>query len=270
MKLILLALFLSGSIVFGQFNNKETKTLSAEIDTIILKLEQVLNDEWYVCKINNGFTVNYCPTCEERFITWSSKHEKINSFSAQEVLEKFGPDSILHRSFINNYSVSPNPDLFKNNSTLSIKVEFKPKWSSSKISYHQLCMDTLKESILKEPVYKTDLRIFNDYRYHVPTNYWKTRTAHLPYEFIRLPYESFRYEYSIFITPPNNSLHPDFYYVKKDSAGKLNLEYLSGKVISTENIILYVLGINEVSMYFNQNERRYIWSKWFQRDIELH
>lgn len=260
------------SLVLFSFTHKEKKELEPILNKIIRDLETVLSQDWYIVPNQAGFEINYCPTCMDKYIAWRDSTNKSHLFTRTDIFEKFGPDSVYFHSMVSIVRSTPEDYFAKtiNNGLLKIKVDFTSKWDSTKINEVQAKNDALLEAILSQPVYKTDMRQFEDYRRYVPKNYWKDRTAHLGYsEFQRLPYSSAFYDYSIFIDFGEHcySCRADYIISKNPETKKIELRYLDKTSFQTQVILAYVLGIPDFIR--NEQERKRTVHSEFDSEIEL-
>jgi hypothetical protein len=83
---------------------------------------------------------------------------------------------------------------------MKISVEIEDKWSDSKYTKIENQNNQLKEEIIKENLGKTNMSIFGDYRYWIPTQSWLLRRIeNYKFSFVQLPYSSNSLNYSIFI-----------------------------------------------------------------------
>lgn len=123
----------------------------------------------------------------------------------------------------------------------------KKKWTQDKFNAVLARNNQLKDSILLQPMYKTNMGIFSDYRFWLPEENLRSRTQGLDFYFERLPYESLTLDKSIFM------LHnKPFYFAKTFLVDKKDQEYclkqenhLEDERSRTLKIIALALGIHD-------------------------
>lgn len=267
-----LILVLSCTILLTSFTRKEKKELALIINKVVIDLEYILSEDWYIVPNEVGFNVNYCPTCMEKYKAWSDSTNTYHSFNRSDIYQKFGPDSVYIYSMVSAVRTTKEEHYLRvvNNGILQFKVEFAPKSDSTEINRVQAKNEALVEAIFSKPVYKTDKRQFDDYRKYIPKNYWKDRTEHLGYtEFERLPYSSMFYDYSIFIDFGNQCYGCRLdYIVSKDQETKsVKLKYLDKNIFQTQLMLTYVLGIPD--FITDERDRHRTFHSDLKSDIEL-
>jgi hypothetical protein len=250
----LIVFLLSGIFIFAQkknrvnFSSEFPENKKDSIDLIIDQVKKVLSDEWYITRVENGFTVSFCRSCHENYLDSLAELDNIPVIEKDFFFRKQGPDSVLYYSIVNRAVVAPNqpgpaesPD-----GILVIRVDFHHKWSHDKLDSVQKMNDGIKKELMTGPLYKTSPTVFSDYRYYVPDITFKNTATGSSYRFQHLPYSSDWYNYSIFIDPSINCFHcwpkipanaPDDLYKQED---ELNQER-----IRTLYAIAFALGIKD-------------------------
>lgn len=259
---------LSFAFALSGFTYKKKKELASVIDKIVIDLEYLLTEDWYVVPNASGFDLNYCPSCMDRYKAWKDSSHQQHLFTRADIFEKFGPDSVYIHSMVSIVRTTPEQHFAKtvNNGILQYKVSFVPTWDSTEINRVQAKNDALAAAIFAEPVYKTSEREFSDYRRYVPKNWWKERTEHLGYtEFERLPYSSTFYDYSIFIDFGDKcySCRSDYIVSRDQETKTVKLKYLAKTNFQTQLMLAYVLGIPD---FFNDDIERH---RTFHSDLEF-
>ncbi|XOV65905.1 MAG: hypothetical protein ACFHU9_09740 [Fluviicola sp.] len=110
--------------------------------------------------------------------------------------------------------------------------------------------EELKVSIIREPLYKSNMNIFADYRYWLPGESWMRRTKSLNFYFERLPYESEIMDASILIDPSLSSFFGLYMLVDKEDAYfyKKRENLLMDERNRTLKIIALALGIHDYTI----------------------
>lgn len=180
------------------------------LDSLYNEIEFLIGDEWYFEPTQNGFKVTFCRSCKENFISYQNTTD---FFSRELTREDFFQaeliDSICYYTNVSAFTDVSNltheeknkflAERYKANNILHFEVTFSNKWSKEKIETVISKNNQLKDSILREPLYKSNMGIFSDYRYWLPTDQWRKRTKGLNFYFERLPYKSILIDKSIFI-----------------------------------------------------------------------
>lgn len=196
------------SLIFGVKVNAQND--QKFLDSLYNEIEFLIGDKWYFEKTNNGFQVTYCKSCKEAYI----KYLDTTDFFSRELSREafFQKELIDSVSYYRTVSISPIPlnwtnqqrieyfsELYKAEDVLKFEVTIEKKWSDEKIKIVLSNNNQLRDSILKEPLYKSNMSIFSDYRFWLPEDYLSMRTQGLDFYFERLPYESLIIDESIFI-----------------------------------------------------------------------
>jgi len=237
--------------VYAQSNQKI-------IDSLYDEIEFLIGDDWYFEQTKTGFNVTFCRSCQENF---NSYQETTDFFSRELTRDDFFQleliDSISYYTHVSSYSNLSNhtreeknkflAEFYKADDILHFELTLSKKWTKEKIESVLSKNNQLKDSILREPLYKSNMGVFSDYRYWLPTNQWRSRTEGLNFYFERLPYESMIIDKSIFI------LHnKPFYFAEPMLVDKNDPEYfyyhennLEDERRRTLKIIALVLGIHD-------------------------
>jgi hypothetical protein len=198
-------------IVFGCFNSS-AQSDSVNLDSLVSQIQFLIGDSWYVDSTENGIDVTYCRSCGERYLDYletTDPYEAIldrGDFFTNNLL-----DSVCYFTTISQLPVPTMRSEKKRieyytkrylpNDILRFTITFDRKWSQQKLDSILLNNELLKDKILEEPVYKTSMDMFSDYRFCVPNggNNWKKRTQEFDFYFERLPYSSLTIDASIFV-----------------------------------------------------------------------
>lgn len=181
---------------------------SKKLDQLIDEIELQIGEEWYLQKTENGFSVSFCRSCAENYSdyleTSTTRELPKAHFFESDKLDSISCDSWGSRYAGHNFKTDQEQidyynDYYKPYSTLQFDVVFENKWSNEHVDSILANNTLLKEAILAEPLYKTDLTIFSDYRYELPSDYLQKRTTQYDFYFERLPYKSSSIDSSIFI-----------------------------------------------------------------------
>lgn len=230
------------------------------IDTVIRKVENTIDENWFVVRNGDGFDIYFCKTCMDACA--DSLNSKYNTrynrmrITRQDFFNTLGPDSIRYYSTVSHrgqlLTLDPNEEyksgVYKKNGVIKISVQFEKKWSEAKYKEVFQHNESIKEDIIKEPLGKSNMDIFADYRFWVPKDRYLLDRSDKG-DFIRLPYESFWYNYSIFIIPDKPSYFTRIMFLNEEG-----LEFKGDRVdLNQERIILlnslaYCLGINDYNI----------------------
>lgn len=206
--LILLS-FCSIQVFFAQLSFKPKLD---SIDSLIIRVQNTLSKEWFVEKKANGFDVFFCRSCNENYIdsinntpSYNRKNIQNNAsfkfFTREHFFERNGPDSVSYYSTVSQeFSTNEIRKYYEANGVMKIMVRLEQKWSKKKYKSIQNKNNTLKNEITKKSLGKSNMTIFEDYRFWVPNQPWLlNRIKDYDFSFQQLPYTSDWFEYSIFI-----------------------------------------------------------------------
>jgi hypothetical protein len=279
MKIVVLLCFFGSFSSFSQFNTKENDVIKKNLDTIIFNLNQTLARDWFIVRNKTGFTVNFCRSCLTRFQAWSDTSTVYRSFNNAELLEYFGPDSVHYCSTVNMVRSSLDSleilktrlKNVKNNGLLSFSVYIEPKWTRDKIRSVQYLNDSLKIMLKKYPMYRTNDNIFSDYRYWLPGEYWKNRLDSVDYYFLRLPYYTAFYDFSVFIVPDQRSQFSRVSFIQKREKENLQIETieLDSMIDRALHQVAITLGIRDFRIVGRRYNEPNYWNSSLKSDIEL-
>lgn len=245
--------------IFGQLDNE---TDQDHIDTLIRRVEHVLSDEWFIVKQKNGFDVMFCRSCNDAYLDSVNNKPFYNQFEGQKSVarnffsrEAFftenGPDSVCYlptASRVRSTDTTQIKKLYKANGIMKISVRIAPKWTNIAYVLADSNNTILKNEILKEDLGKTDMSIFEDYRYWIPTQLWLLeRIKNFDFSFKQLPYSSVWFNYSIFIYQDKpiqfcKALYCDPTQSNYYKDERNNLEHVRAVAL---NSIAYALGIKD-------------------------
>ena len=195
------------------FNGFSQKISSEKLELIRSEVQSVLGDDWFLTPTESGFKVTFCRSCQKRYVDSCNSNE-LTMFLRRSRDSFFSPDKADSVCYYTTVSNPPHPfyddkndsirhlamlETYIANGILSFEIRIEKKWSDKKVQEIAARNDTLKTEILKEPLYKTSMDIFSDYRFWLPDEYLKQRTKKYSFYFERLPYSSEGYDYSIFI-----------------------------------------------------------------------
>lgn len=228
------------------------------LDSLYSEIEFLIGEPWFLEETNKGFQVTYCRSCHENYMNYidstdlfSRERSRLDFFRNDLI------DSVSYFSIVSNAPIPRNwsdeqrieyfTELYQANDILQFKVIVDEQWSSPKTASVLSKNNQLKDSILKEPLYKSNMDIFSDYRFWLPSEYWKRRTQGLNFYFERMPYESLIIDQAIFI------LHnKPFFFAQPLLVDKMDSEYffkeqnyLEDERRRTLKIIALTLGIHD-------------------------
>jgi len=228
---------------------------SVKRDSLINKVKELIGDDWYVRKTQNGFSVTFCRSCNNNYkkaIEEGRKDVLRDRFLGNQKI-----DSVYYFSMVSSRGVSRNPskkqyndrrrEWSKANGIIKIDVIFETKWESQKYDSIYSLNETLKKQSLNNLKPKSSTDIFLDYRSFVPTKEYFRNPDLLGNSFQKLPYNSL-------ILPNSLFLNSDFYCYgceavwidKSDNRFFLRKEnYLKKERNRTLQIIALVLGIHD-------------------------
>lgn len=218
----------------------------------------MIGDSWYFKETKAGFRVTFCRSCNENYNTYE---ERTDYYSKKLMRDDFFKPELIDS--VSNYatvSLPPHPthysrkemnaylsELYAPDGILQFDVIVSKKWSKEKVEMTLAKNNQLKDSILREPLFKTSMDIFSDYRYWLPEDHLRSRTKGLDFYFERLPYESIIIDNAIFILHNKPS-----YFSKPMLVDKSDPEYfykeenhLEDERRRTLKTIALVLGIHD-------------------------
>ncbi|MCR9170888.1 MAG: hypothetical protein NXI10_00230 [bacterium] len=228
------------------------------LDSLYDEIQFLIGDEWYLEPTKDGFQVTFCRSCAKNY-----KHYKDSSgfiLRERSITEFFAEDKIDSIAFVPLVSSYHNLDAYseeerhaflvnkyKPEGILRFEVRIEKPWSEKKIEQILAQNEELKDSILREPLYKSNMSIFADYRYWLPGEYWNRRTKSLNFYFERLPYKSEIMDASILIDPSLSSFFARYMLVDKEDAYfyKKQENLLMEERNRTLKIIALALGIHD-------------------------
>lgn len=239
--------------------------MKEEITQICLKTEKLIGEEWFLQQSENGFVVYFCRSCNEKYQKWISDEKladnQVDSLSLRKGRQLFFKpefvDSVSYYGTVSRPTMSfdatedeknnYNKNWYKRNGVLKFEIRFEEKWSDEKIIELQKNNCLLEGEILKIPLLKSNTNIFSDYRFWLPEDYFKLRTAAYDFYFERLPYASTLFDYSVFIIPDKPFFFCDVLYVNKSNDLYFNVEanFIEEERLKTLKIIVLSLGIND-------------------------
>jgi|GEM_PF-5982283 len=225
------------------------------------KVQEVIGEHWYVYEADNGFDIYYCRSLQQQYQAWADKNPEL-VFEGQPLAESlqafFKPemaDSVSYYAILSLSAKSfddPQQDVkdrirFRKNGVLKFGIRFEAAWSPEKIEKIQQKNNLLKEAILAEPIYKTSLDIFADYRYWLPEERWRDRTQPYDFYFQRLPYTSAWYPYAVFITPDKPYFFCDVLYADPSNPQyyKDAQNFIEQERCKTLQVVAFCLGISD-------------------------
>lgn len=205
------------------------KHRSKEIDSLMNQVDFLLSDDWFVERVNDGFDVYFCRSCQERYLAQEPDPDYIFGKPRELFFEVEQADSVAYFTYINGYCYV-NPDLpdsvyhaenlrrFSADDRLKFEIRFVKAWSDSRRTQVQEKNDELKEAIMEEGLQRTNEHIFSDYRYWLPIKRWQwdERVSHLNYWFERMPYQSTTLEQDILIIPDAHNFFCEPMYVDRN------------------------------------------------------
>lgn len=203
------------------------------IDSLISKVSNTVNENWYLVKQEKGFDIYYCKSCTDQYYDSLKNQKGFNRLlmDRYDIFNEQGPDSVCYYSSVSyEYTddISEIRNSYKNNGIMKISVKLEKTWSHKKIKHIKAHNDSIKNDIIQKPLGKSNKDIFSDYRFWLPNNQLLLKQSNKG-NFIRLPYSSYWYDYSIFITPDKPSFFCSIMYIDKNddyffSNPKNNLE----------------------------------------------
>ena len=129
---------------------------SVKRDSLINKVKELIGDDWYVRKTQNGFSVTFCRSCNNNYkkaIEEGRKDVLRDRFLGNQKI-----DSVYYFSMVSSRGVSRNPskkqyndrrrEWSKANGIIKIDVIFETKWESQKYDSIYSLNETLKKQSL--------------------------------------------------------------------------------------------------------------------------
>lgn len=236
----------------------QTQVNDKVLDSLYKEVEFLIGDSWFFEETKNGFKVTFCRSCKDAYNNYLDTTSIVNRplnrdyFFKEELIDSVANYSTVSRSPMGfntskEEKIAYNTAMYKPDGILSFNVRIEKKWSQKKWSEVLARNNQLKDSILKQPLYKTNMAIFSDYRYWLPEDYLKQRTSGLDFYFERLPYESSIINKSIFIEHNKKNYFSEPMLVDKQDPEFFNKNenHLEDERKRTLKIIALVLGIDD-------------------------
>ncbi len=251
--LLFFVLIFSSSTLFGQ-RQKE------KIDSLVDEIELLIGDEWFLEETKDGFQVTFCRSCNENYLAeigvpsddpFDITPNRFDFFQTELLdsvcyFSSLNP-SILPRKWKEAERTAYFTDLYQADDILRFHIRFEKKWKESNIEKVQARNDEIRDSILRTPLFMSNERIFSDYRYWLPREFWKRRITTLDFYFERLPYESTILDQSIFIEHNKPGFFSEPMLVDKNDKNYFDRRenHLEAERQRTLKIIALVLGIHD-------------------------
>lgn len=243
------------------FTSQLTAQLSVPLlDSLCDEIEATIGEDWFIIREKHGFKVYFCRSCQNAYDSFLAKQSwprDIPFKPREDFFDLKNMDSVSYYPTVSSYgSIDMRSDslyhaskrkFYKADDVLMFKVSFEPKWTAEKYQSVYEKNELLKAEILKEPLFKSNDGIFSDYRFWLPSDFWKKRTKKYTFYFKRLPYISKTLDYSIFIVPDK-----PYYFTKPMYVDKTDAEYYENPKNKLEaerkralKIIALTLGIHD-------------------------
>lgn len=238
------------------------KLSKSVLDSIRVEIEELIGFDWFLTPTESGFTISFCRSCHEEYISSVSspgKYEWPNEPSRGDFFDLARMDSIC---YLGCCYLGFNPDdseaklhresleRYKANGVMSFEVSFEKKWKEEKYLKIQSQNELLKEEILKTPLYKTDMDIFSDFRFFLPWDDLRDRTTKFDFYFERLPYTSEFLDCSIFIIPNKPFGAIPIYVDKRDPYYYRNeSNRIESELSRTLKMVALALGIRDYKLH---------------------
>jgi hypothetical protein len=242
--------------VCAAHSQRELKELIPEL---VQKVEEVISDDWFVEPAKDGFDVYFCRSCNERYEEWVKSGDELRGVQRWRRAEFFRSglaDSVSFYGTVSRPMIDPKDSVareridkqwYEKNGILKFSVRLGKSWDEEDVKEVQQKNDQMKEAILSEPIYKTSMHIFDDYRFWVPEIewQWKERTKQYDFAFERLPYASCWYDYAIFIEQDKPFFFSEVLYADAADPRYYNNSenFIEDERTATLKIIALVLGI---------------------------
>ena len=244
-------------LLLNPFHSFAQKNKDA-LDSLFSEIEFLIGPSWFFEVTKNGFEVTYCRSCNENYTNYLDSTDFFSrELYRSDFFQEGQIDSISYFSMVSNMPIPRNwtdeqrieyfTELYRADDILKFEVIVDSEWSKEKTTSVLSKNNQLKDSILRKPLYKSNLDIFSDYRFWLPGEHWKRRTQGLNFYFERMPYESLIMDKSIFI------LHnKPFFFAEPMLVDKTDSEYfhkeqnrLEDERKRTLKIIALALGIHD-------------------------
>lgn len=239
-----------------------------ELEAIYTKLEQVIGEDWFLHPQPDGFDVYYCKSCQLEFARWKDSDtviyfsEDVNTpFRQKDRYRFFSPekaDSMAYFPVLNGLAFNTDPkdsvktnegkrSYYKANGILHFQYRFERKWSLNDSLKHATHNRMLENRILEHKPVMLPHAVFEDYRYMLPYDYLKQYTTEFDFYFVQLPYSSYQYDYSIFLTIDDPGIYTEPLLVDKKDPWFFDKDanFLKDERDRTLLIISYVLGLTD-------------------------
>ena len=209
---------------FIEITNEERVVISkSNIRILQEKLTKKLNNNWFVFANKYSLTVYYGKSCQEKYIKYleDTSSGALDNISRLEFFNDIGPDSICYFSGVSHYyqetkTKEEYKNRYPNNGIIKFEIIIQKEWSKERYNSILDKNDSIKAIILKNPLGKSNLGVFSDYRFWLPNH---THFGKITEEFERLPYVSNYYENSIFLVPDK-----PYYFNRISKVGVIDIE----------------------------------------------
>lgn len=250
MKFLLILLLCTG--------NSHAQPTQKFLDSLYDEIQFLIGDEWYLEPTEKGFQVTFCRSCAENCKKhYDTTTHFLYNVDCSDFFDEGLYDSVAIFSHVNGYNntdqLSPEErhnyftDKYRPDAILRYEFTIEKTWSKWKVAKIQEMNDELRDSILREPLYKSNMAIFSDYRFWLPSDRWKNRTQSLNFYFQQLPYSSGKMDASIFLKHNQNSFFSGYMLVDKNDPKYYENErnLLQDTRYRTLKIIALALGLED-------------------------
>lgn len=255
---IVIKILVSFLMVLSQLNVLAQKE-EINIDSLYNEIDLLTGESWYLERTERGFKLTFCRSCAEKYNLYLDSSDSFHrQLSRNDFFLEHQFDSISyfptssHIPMPYNWSENDKTDYFTKlyipQTVLQFEVKIEQKWSDQEYDLVLRKNNELKEAILKEQIFKSNLNIFSDYRFWLPSGEWKTRTEEFNYYFERLPYSSLTIiNKSIFIehNKPSFFCEPMLVDKNDDTFFDKNQNNLENERRRTLKIIALTLGVHD-------------------------
>lgn len=242
LKVVCLFFFLF-SFLFSHshFERDNIKSNEATIQMMVKSVRKVLDDNWFIVQTDSGFTVNYCKTCNQKYLD-SVKGVEVPSVTKEYFYEMFGPDSISNFSTVSypfgGMSDEDKKEWYGKTGVLSFNIYIEEKWEQQKVDSIQTVNDAEKKILMESYPHVYGEMRFSDYRYWVPNHKKMTR----------LPYNSAWYGNAIFINPSIECFLCSTLLAKEEHYYNNPENFIEDERVRALFAIAYALGIRDYNI----------------------
>lgn len=250
--LIALSICFSASNAQIQLEETPSNDLSFTMWKIHTELKNTISENWFITEKDSSFLLTFCQTCQSEYqaALESASNKEAVFLNRDSFLQKYGPDSVaLFCSACGvPYGEPTEKDLkdwFTPDDILTIEIKLSTKWSKKRIEQLEYRNDSLKTETEKNKMFRIGSLL--DFRAVVPQRspIINSMTENWLFYFQREPYESSKFDFSLFLIPNEDRPLEKPYLIERNDPYyyKKNMLCLEKEKKSTMILVAYILGL---------------------------